>query len=499
MELQFQKSPLKYLHRAVHEVQNQEQTLEVKLSDGMPDIGRVLSSWGQVILRSKEWRTGSIAFSGGIMVWTLYAPEDGSDARCVESWLPFQMNWDMNDESRDGNIRIQTLLRFVDARSVSARKLMIRAGVAALGDAFVSEDADISVPGEVPEDVQLLKATYPVRLLKEAGEKAFALDEDLTLPASSPVPAKLIYFNMQPEVTDKRVSGNRVAFRGNGNLHILYRSDEGQLHTWDFELPFSMLGDLQEAYGNDAQAEVAMGVTSLELDLDDEGHLRLKCGLLGQFLVSDRQMLELVEDAYSPARNVEPETQMLELPAMLESRQENIFGEQTIPQDANIIVDVNFLPDFPRQRRREDTVEFELPGQFQALWYGENGSLQSGTARWEGQMQMNAGENAQMNAEILPKGRPQGITGNGNITMRAETAMQLNTVSEQGIPMVTGLELEPEREADAARPSVILRRAGNDRLWDIAKSTGSTVAAIRTANNLEAEPAAGQILLIPVS
>ena len=327
MELKFQKRSLKILRRAAGEVQNQEQTLEVRLSDGMPDIGRVLASWGQVILRGKEWRRGSISCSGGVQAWTLYAPEDGSDVRCVESWLPFQMNWTMPEEEQDGDIRIQCLLRFVDARSVSARKLMLRAGIAAFGEGYVPEEREVSVPGEVPEDVQLLKASYPVRLYKEAGERAFNLDEDLTMPGSSPVPSKLIYCTMQPEITERRVSGNRVAFRGNGNLHLLYRSQEGQLHGWDFELPFSMLGELKQTYGADAQAQVDMAVTDLELVLDGEGHFRLKCGLLGQYLVSDREMIEIVEDAYSTGRPLEPEWETLELPSILDSRMENLYAE----------------------------------------------------------------------------------------------------------------------------------------------------------------------------
>jgi hypothetical protein len=36
-------------------------------------------------------------------------------------------------------------------------------------------------------------------------------------------------------------------------------------------------------------------------------------------------------------------------------------------------------------------------------------------------------------------------------------------------------------------------------IWDIAKASGSTVDAIRQANNLEEEPQQGQILLIPIS
>lgn len=64
--------------------------------------------------------------------------------------------------------------------------------------------------------------------------------------------------------------------------------------------------------------------------------------------------------------------------------------------------------------------------------------------------------------------------------------------------MVTGLELGEQRRLDPNRPSLILRRIGEDRLWDIAKASNSTVEAIRKANGLQEEPAPNQMLLIPV-
>ena len=76
--------------------------------------------------------------------------------------------------------------------------------------------------------------------------------------------------------------------------------------------------------------------------------------------------------------------------------------------------------------------------------------------------------------------------------------MDLRCTSRRPIPMVTGLSLGEEKTADAARPSLILRRAGGQRLWDIAKSTGSTVSGIRKANGLDREPEENRILLIPV-
>lgn len=497
MELTFKKSLLSCLDTAVREIRSAEQTQEIKLPDGMPDIGRIIASWGQCILRGKEWRSDSISFSGGMMVWVLYAPEDGSAERCIDAWIPFQMKWDLPEGTPEGRIRVTCLARFVDARSVSARKIMVRAGMTAMAEAFVPMEAETYAPDSTPENVELLRSTYPVRLPKEAGEKTFLMDEELTLPGSAPQPEKIVYFRMNPRITDKKVLGSKVVFRGNGNLHALYRSEEGQLHGWDFELPFSQYAELDGEHGTDAQADISLSPTSLELEMDDEGHLRFKSGLVAQYLITDKQMLELIEDAYSPGRELNIQTQSLEVPTVLENRRENIYGEQTIPAEANVTADVSFLSDFPRQRRSENGVEMEIPGTFQVLYYGEDGVLRSGTARWEGSQSMSADENSQIIAFPTPM-EPQAAAGSGQILAKADIPMEMTTVTRQSIPMVTGVELGEARQPDPNRPTLILRRAGDSRLWDIAKGTGSTMEAIRRANNLQNEPTPNQILLIPV-
>ena len=499
MELQFKKSICAYLDTPLREIQNIEQTQEIKLPDGMPDIGRVLAAWGQTLMRGKEWRGDSIVLSGGMMVWVLYAPEDTAEPRCVEGWIPFQMKWDLPDHTPEGKIRVSCLTRFVDARSVSARKLMVRAGAAAMAEAFAPKETEVYAPENVPMGVELLRTNYPVRLPKEAGERAFLMDEDLTLPGSVPQPEKLLYYTLRPEVTDQKVLGNKVVFRGNGNLHILYRSGGGQLHSWDFPLPFSHFSELENSHSTDAQADILLCPTSLELELDDEGHLRLKCGIVGQYLVTDQQMVELTEDAYSPGREIRVQQEMLELPAVLENRRENIFGEQTIPGEADLAADVQFLPEFARVRGGENGVTVEAPGTVQVLYYGEDGILKSATGRWEGRQEIPADENSRVTAIPITAPEPQLMLGSGSMTAKMELPLQMTTTASQGLPMVTGLELGEEREPDMTRPSLILRRAGDSRLWDIAKSSGSTVEAIRRANHLEAEPAADQMLLIPVS
>ena len=235
MELQWTKKPCTYLQTNVHQVMSQEQTQEIRLPEGMPDIGRVLSVWGQPVVRSKEWRGDGMSVSGGITASVLYLPEDGSTPRCAEGWIPFQMKWSFPQSRREGSIRTQCLLRSIDARTISARKLMVRASVGVMGTAMEPAEADVYVPGEVPEGVELLKKTYPLRLPREAGEKPFFLEEDVNLPGVQ----KWVSWQLQPELTEQNVVGNRAVFRGMGLLNYVYLDEEGNIKTGSQEIPLT--------------------------------------------------------------------------------------------------------------------------------------------------------------------------------------------------------------------------------------------------------------------
>lgn len=497
MELQFKKTSCRCLTRVARDVSTQELTQEVRLMDGMPDIGRVLASWGQMVLRSKEWRGDTVTLTGGVMVWVLYAPEDGTEPRCMDTWIPYQLRWERLDSDREGPVRISPILRFVDARTVAARKFMVRVGAAALAEALSPSEISLYSPAELPEDMEVLRRTYPIRLPKEAGEKTFQMDEDLVL--SGAAVDKIISYTLCPEITDRRVLSNKVVFRGNGNLHLIYCCSEGRIRTQDFELPFSQYNDLEGAYSPDAQADIWLGATNLELDMDDQGQLRLKCGMVAQYLVDDRELIELTEDAYSTRRNVEPRMESLMLPAILEDREEKVSAEQVLNGHSGEVVDVNFTPDIPVQRHTADGMELELPGMFQCLYYGEDGILQSGNVRWEGKISLPAGEGSLIDARILPQAQAKALQEAEGFGLSGHMQLLLRTTTDNGMPMVTGLEAGELREPDADRPSLILCRPGGEGLWNLAKRCGSTMEAIRTANGLQEDPDSDRILLIPVS
>ena len=499
MEIKFQNDGLNCLREVIYQVKNEEQTQEVKLPDTMPDIGKVLGSWGQVLLRGKEWRGSGMSVSGGVMVWVLYLPEGESEPRTVETWIPFQIRWEFPQTDRDGAILAEAMLKSIDARSVSARKLMVRAVVSVAGCAMEPTAVEVFAPEHIPEDVYLLRRTYPMQIPRESGEKAFNLDEEVSLPSHCQNARRLLRFGMTPEITDVKIMADKVVFRGTAHVRALCKSDGDTLKSCDLEIPFSQYGDLEREYDPNATVQIIPALTNLDMELQENGMLRIKAGIVGQYVICEQRQVEVVQDAYSPNRPVKLHTAQLQLPSILEHKQENIQAEQVLEGTTGELVDVFCMAEHSRLDSRSEWVDMELSGAFQALYYDDEGNLASGSVRWTQERRMDMPQEAKLTATCQMTGMPQGESGMDGIRMWETLTLDTTATTDTGVEMVTGLELGEKVAPAADRPSLILRRVGDESLWDMAKHYGSTEDAIRKANGLTDDPVPGQILIIPVA
>ena len=483
MELQWNKTPCPYLHTQIRQVQTLEETQELRLPEELPDIGRVLCAWGQCVVRGKQWRGDGMLASGGVTVSVLYLPEDGSVARCVESWLPFQAKWSFPQTRREGAMRIATLLQGVDARTLSARKMMLRANISLLGEALEPTEAEIYAPAELPTGIEVLANVYPAVLPREAGEKQFTIEDEIHIPGVS----KWVSFSMQPEVTEQNVVGSRVVIRGNGHLRYVYLDEQGEIRSGNLDIPFAQFADLDRDYDNEATADLMLCVSGMEPETGEDS-LHIQCSVTAQYLIKDRALLEIIEDAYSPTRELSLEIQTLKLPMELENRVE-VLDADPVFQEGKVL-DMMFLPEYPVQYRDGDMVNLEIPAQFRFLYQDPEGNLQSATENWSTTLTVPAAENTQLQPTITS------IEPSSN---SARMKLNLQTWADQQIPMISGLTVGGSKPLEEARPSLILRPMDTDSLWELAKETGSTMDAIRKANGLTQEPRQGQMLLIPVT
>lgn len=498
MELAFQKTQYPCLKQVKRDVQKQEQTQEVRLEDEMPDVGSVLGAWGQVLLRGKEWHAGQMRISAGVMTHILYQPEDGSAPQHVECWIPMQMSWDLPDAEREGAILAHPLLYSADARSISARRLLVRACVGMQAEAVIPGELTVCSAEDLPEDVQCLKNSYPMELASEMGERPFSLEEELIIPSGMPKPAKWVYYTLQPQILEHRVMAGKVVFRGIARAHILYMSQDGGLYNLDPEIPFSHYAQLNNDYDQDATAWVVPAVTSLEIQSEEaEGHL-LKADITSQYEIYSRPVVELVEDAYSLTREVKLEKETISAEPILDRSGQTLSAMQTVQLPVRQVVDVSILPEHGFVDKKEEAANVVIPGAYQLLYLDAEDRLQSMTAKWEESWDLPVASDVRIMTCVHTCSAPQATMMADSVTLRGEIAVEGVCCAKQGMETVSALELGQEVAPDPDRPSLILCRSGKESLWSLAKKNKTTPQAICKANGIEAMPQDNRMLLIPI-
>lgn len=498
MELQFQKNQMPYLRQLTRQVFNQEQTVEVRLEEGMPEIGRVLGTWGQVILRGKQWQGESVLVSGGVMAWVLYIPEDGGPCRSVETWLPLQWKVDIPAVPRDGTVMATGWLRSLDGRCLSGRKLMVCADVQMLIRISVQEMLEMPVPEELPEDVQLLEQTYQAQVPVEAGEKPFMIDEQLPLPAGLAEVEKILTYSIQPELIDKKLMTDKVVFRGMAIARMLYLGRDGKVHSWNGELPFAQYGELEQEYGDDGTVQLQLVCTSLELEQGQEGLLHICAGMTGQYTIGRQMELETVTDAYSVKRQVMPQYEMLQLPQIRETDSKRVPCRMLMQMPCETIVDATVYPMAPECSKEGDSLNVGLSGRGQVLYYNSEGELAAQQDNWHCQCDMGAVHDGGSQVYVSVTGNPQAMAEGDGCAVTMDLLVENVMTATKELQTLVSMELPQIREEEKEGPSLILRRAGQDSLWQIAKSAGSTVERIKAANGLDDMVSPEQILLIPI-
>lgn len=486
MEMKFEEQRIEGLSSIVHRKLTQEQTHQVHIGEQMPEIASVLGAWGKAIIRSKEWRDNAMQISGGIMVWVCYLSEGEGTPQCVEDWIPFQMKWEIPKTDRDGYLFVEPSVKSVDARALSSRKLMIRANICCDGNGLIKNPYSVYSPGQIPKDLNLLTAEYPLTVPREAGERMVQIQEDIGKPLG-----KILRYDLKLYMTEQRIMASRLIFRGKGKIHIVHLVGD-KVSSFDQEMDFAQFADLNEDYGTGAISLVQPILTNLELTQTD-GKWTLKGEMAAQYIIFDRIVVKIAEDGYSNLRDVELFVEPLQIPCILDLRTHTEVIDVTLDVSSGDVVDLCNQVDCSQINGQP-----LLVCQTKGLYYDDHGVLRMINATEEKQLHLDARENVEMACLC---GGEEGISvlhNSASAQLTLNENIQICATSAQKMSMVVGFKMGDINNAEKQGPSIVLTRYQADRLWDLAKACGSTVEAICQANAIEGEPEQGRMLLIPI-
>ena len=295
--------------------------LESIVPDACPDILRICDTEGVVCLRDKVLQDGRVELSGSVRAALLYLPDGEEGIRRMEVELPFSCT--LEHPALTPLCRVVALPRVqgADARLINPRKVLVRVDLAFCVQVYAPVEDDICSGVLAPEEagVQQMSEQCDACTTVCVQEKPFTFSDEISLSGSKPEAEELLKCRAALRCSESKVIGNKLIFKGESQLQMLYRSSAGGLCTAEYELPFSQIMEITGA-GEESTCDVYVVLTGLDCALDsgDGRTISVSMGLLAQAVVREERTLQMLTDVYSTAFQLTAESRTYTLGRLVE-------------------------------------------------------------------------------------------------------------------------------------------------------------------------------------
>lgn len=505
MELELNTTQLNCYDTVLDTTLFQEETLESIVPDACPDILRIVDTEAEVCLGTKEAQEGKAEVTGTARCAVLYEAESGEGVRRITVSIPFTCTVDGPGIMRQCRLSAEPRVMWADARSLNPRKVLVRVNLAIAVQAYAPQTASFcdGVNGQEQNGIQTLEEPQKACFIVAVEEKSFTFSDDLSLSATRPQAAELLKSRVDLACGDSKLIGNKLIFKGEAGLHLVYREPGGGLCNADFTLPFSQIMEISGA-GEDADCTLSIVLTGIDCTLtgDDGRMMAASLSILAQAVVREERQVTILSDIYSTAYDLTVQRKNYTLSSLLEHGERRVIARELIetPSPVREVCDVHIH--VGQIDAEQDGEQSRLKAELSAtlVYFSEDGGLEAVTRIISAVCPMELPAGAMCNYRCVCSGEGAAAPAGGGIELRCPLEFRYLFLLPRQSTGVAQVRLEEDALRDpAARPSIVLRAVEEgERLWDIAKAYGTTMEDIVQANSLgEDTLTPGRVLLIP--
>lgn len=239
MELELQYTELPCCEAGESVTLTQEETLEAAIPEYCPEVTRIVDAVGQLCLR--EYTSRQI--SGSVLVTVLYTSEESPGLRSLTLPVPFLTQADDKRLTGCDTVCMAGRLLLTEARAVTGRKLYLRVMPELTLTGYTCRRHRICTGvGEEPT-LRLHHQEQSLTLLTSVTQRQSSVTQELQPQDWGEPPEELLAQRICPRITGSQPVGSRLLAKGEARICLLYRTQDGSLHTWEDTLPFSCLLD----------------------------------------------------------------------------------------------------------------------------------------------------------------------------------------------------------------------------------------------------------------
>ena len=504
MELELKKNRLDHYETGPELTWTQEETAETIVPDYCPDIARIIAADGCAYLHSRELREDHAELSGTICLTVLYVPEKEGGIRSLDINIPFTSKSERGSFADSQMLLADTQIELLDTRMLNPRKVFTHCKLVHRASGYRKAQMCFCSDNDGAQDFHLekLREERSVILLSAIAEKDFTFTEELSVSSGRSGAAALLHSRVSTVVTETKLVGSKLIFKGMFHVQILYRGTDDTYGMTTAELPFSQIME-SEAAGEQAAVQMSLQLTGAELHIMDEQdgrRIEVTFYVRASAQLRETHSLQLLSDLYSTAWDTSYEA----VPLQMTSAHRCFTHRQTVREvlemggraESLLALWVTCTPVAVSGSERA-TLRTNLL--VRAIVADEGGAPMLAERRMEVTGQLDLLRDEKIHVRACCPETPQGTLTDRGIEVRFPVEFTVEAVTEQKRVCISSANLDESAPRDmSGAPSLVLRRLGKqESAWDLAKSCNSTIADLMAANQLEGEIPTDRLLLIP--
>lgn len=507
MELELKKACLDAYETGGELTLTQEETAETIVPDYCPDIARIIETEGKIYIHSRELRDGKAEVSGTVRVAVLYTPDGEGGIRTLEFAIPFTVESDSRSLPGCVYLSADTETEFLEARMLNPRKIFTHCKLVTRMTGYQKMPLSFCTDVEAEERLcveKQLEQQHAI-LLTSICEKDFTFTEEMNLSPGRSGAIELLNSQVNSSVTETKIVGNKLIFKGIFSVSLLYRTENGSCCSTTGELPFSQIMEVEGApEGASVSLQLQLTGTDFQIGDDPDGRqIAVTLYLHAAALLREEQELTLLHDLYSTTYEMNYEAAPLTLTGFFEAmtRRQTVREVLEIGVVAESILSMSVSCGAVSVSREGDTTILRTGATVRALYLDEGGVPLVAERCIDVSCQLELPPDCRVAARAACTEEVQGSLGDRGIEVRFPVDFRLEASSRTKRVCISNAKLNTESAKDMdGAPSLVLRCLGKqETAWDLAKRYNTTIAAILAANQLEGESEilSEKLLLIP--
>lgn len=471
---------------------------DIIVPDTKGDISKILQTDAVAVINSREISGGRATVSGTVYTTVLYIPQDGTlDTMSNSMNFSHSVKTEYDDSI---NLWADCRIKSVEHSLYNSRKMNIKVSLSINIEGCKS--SKINVLSECSSKYG--KTEISGCEIESVPENIFANDvipfrESFDLPSGYPGAESVLMCSAKFTDRDYKLLSNKAVIRGNINVSVLYRGEDGSIVSSDFIQPFTEITDAPGAQ-EDMKEDIRTKLSAFTATPTANGDGNMRSFFVeGNIFVNTHcyrsKTEKIITDMF--CTDVPVSLGCIKIPASCKSGISLISQVRDIVRSGNIseIIRVATFPDIASCEKSGNNVLVSGNINAELLCRNQGGEFftlkttlpYSCSEKFDGNSPIAECEVLNCSADI---------TG-GDAEVKVSVSTKIECSDSAKVLCVTDVSVQ-EGESNLEKPSITIycTREG-DTLWNIAKHYSAAIDSIKTANNITDAIIPGQRIVIP--